>query len=80
MQVKRFTWNLGKNTKLKEERGISFEQVCEKIECGAYKLKRNPNNRYKGQRIFMVVIHSRVFAIPFTEYDRHVFLRTIYEV
>lgn len=79
MQVKRFTWNPGKNTKLKIERGVSFEQVRAKIESGAYFLKKNPSNNHKGQRIFIVVINGRVFAVPFTEYETHIFLRTIFE-
>jgi hypothetical protein len=48
MELKRFTWNLGKN--------------------------------HKGQRLFIVTISGRVYAVPFTEYENHFFLRTIYEV
>ena len=80
MELKRFTWNLGKNLKLKIERGVSFEEVYERIQRGAYQTKKNPSKNHQGQRLFLVTINGRVYAVPFTEYENHFFLRTIYEI
>jgi len=80
MQVKEFTWNLGKNTKLKEERGVSFEDVRGKLECGAFRVAKNPSKNHAGQKMYIVIINRRRYAVPFTEYDGHIFLRTVFEV
>jgi hypothetical protein len=78
--MKRITWNLGKNSKLKEERGVSMEQVYELIQKGAFRTAKNPSKNHRGQRMFVVTINRRRYAIPFTEHETHFFLRTIYEV
>jgi uncharacterized DUF497 family protein len=77
---KKITWNLGKNTKLKLERGVSFEDVYSKLQRQEYKAKNNPSPKYKRQRMFVIVIKSKIYAVPYTEYGSHIFLRTIYEV
>ncbi len=30
--------------------------------------------------MYVITIHGRRYVAPFTEYDDHIFLRTIYEV
>ena len=71
-------WNLGKNSKLKEERGVSFEQVYERLHRNAYRIVYNPSRNHPGQRMFIVSINGLRYAVPYSEYDSHVFLRTIY--
>lgn len=80
LYVKRYSWNLGKNSNLKEERGVSMEQVYEKLQKGAFRVARNPSRNHKGQFMYVVSINRRLYAVPFTEYESHIFLRTIYEV
>ena len=53
-----FTWNNEKNEKLKEERGISFEEVVFHIDKGnLLEVVDHPNQeKYQGQRMFVVNI------------------------
>ena len=73
-------WNLGKNSKLKEERGVSFEEVYDRLQNGNFTLAKNLSINHPGQKMFVVSINRRRYAVPFTEYDEHIYLRTIYEV
>lgn len=74
-----FTWNNEKNKKLKEERGISFEEVVFHIEKGnLLEVINHPNQeKYKGQRMFVVNINNYVYLIPFVEDKKETFLKTI---
>ncbi len=74
-----FTWNKEKNEKLKEERGISFEKVIFHIEKGnLLEVINHPNQeKYKGQRMFVVNINNYVYLIPFIEDEKETFLKTI---
>jgi len=74
-----FAWNKEKNEKLKEERGISFEKVIFHIEKGnLLEVINHPNQeKYKGQRIFVVNINNYVYLIPFVEDEKETFLKTI---
>ena len=77
--VKYFAWDEAKNEKLKRERGIGFEEVVFHIERGdLLDILEHPNqNRYPGQRIFVVRRDNYVFLVPFVEDDRLVALKTI---
>lgn len=77
--VKYFVWNDAKNEKLKAERGIGFEDVVFHIERGdALDILDHPNQeRYGGQRIFVVQRDAYVYLVPFAEDERLVFLKTI---
>lgn len=74
-----FTWNNEKNEKLKEERGISFEEVVFHIEKGnLLEVINHPNQeKYKGQRMFVVNVNNYVYLIPFVEDEKETFLKTI---
>ena len=78
--MKLFKWNPGKNTKLKLERGVSFEMVIDKIEHGSYKVLRNTSKNHPGQRCFPVTLHRKNWLVPFKEYKNHFFLHTIFKV
>lgn len=77
--VKYFVWNDAKNEKLKAERGIGFEDVVFHIERGdVLDILDHPNQeRYGGQRIFVVQRDAYVYLVPFAEDERLVFLKTI---
>jgi uncharacterized DUF497 family protein len=77
--VKRFTWNPEKNEQLREQRGISFEEVLFHIENGdVLDILEHPNQeRYEGQRMFVVAIEKYVHLVPFIEDEKEVFLKTI---
>lgn len=78
--MKYFSWSNEKNESLKAERGISFEEVVFHIEHGDLITRiEHPNqNRYPGQRIFVVKINDYAYLIPYVENDKEVFLKTIF--
>ncbi len=77
--MKYFSWNTDKNKLLQNERNISFEEVVYFIEKGwLLDIVEHPNqDKYSGQRIFVVNINNYVYLIPFVETEKEVFLKTI---
>ena len=77
--MKYFTWDAGKNEKLKTQRGVSFEEIVFHIERGdVLDILEHPNEeRYEGQRIFVMSIGGYVYLVPFVEDDEQVVLKTI---
>jgi len=77
--LKYFDWDDTKNEMLKTERGIGFEEVVFLIEKGNLLdvLEHPHQERYAGQRIFVVQRDDYVYLVPFVEDDRLVFLKTI---
>ncbi len=78
--MEHFRWNPGKNTKLKTERGVSFEGVVDRIEKGAFKLVKNRSKNHPRQKCFVVTMNGKLWLVPFKEYRHHYFLHTIFEV
>ncbi len=77
--VKYFQWDNEKNEKLKEERGISFEEIVFHIERGdILDILEHPNQeRYRGQRVFVINVEGYVYLVPFLEMENEVILKTI---
>ena len=77
--MKYFTWDDAKNETLKAERGVGFEEIVFHIERGdLLDTVEHPNqDRYGGQRIFVVRRQDYVYLVPFVEDDTSVFLKTI---
>ena len=77
--MKFFSWNSAKNEKLKAERGISFEEILYHIDRGdLLDILENPKQeRYPGQRVFVVKVGDYVYLVPFSEGADEVVLRTI---
>src|SRR5438552_187492 len=77
--MKYFAWDDDKNAKLKADRGIGFEDIVFHIERGdLIDILEHPNNeRYAGQRIFVVRRDEYVYLLPFVEDDAFIFLKTI---
>ena len=77
--MKPITWNPDKNSLLKQERGVSFEDVVFHIMAGdILDTVDHPNQeRYPGQKIHVVAIEDYVYLVPFVESDEEVFLKTI---
>lgn len=78
--MKVFDWDEKENEWLKNERQISFEQAILCIEEGRLlDIIEHPNqNRYKGQRCYIVEIDRYAFVIPYIETDDSIFLKTIF--
>ena len=77
--MKYYNWNNEKNEKLRETRGVSFEEAVLAIEKGQLlDVLEHPNkNKYKNQNMFVVKIYNYAWLIPFVETDNEVFLKTI---
>ena len=77
--MKYFSWNNEKNQLLKTERNISFEEVVFHIEKKRIlDIVEHPNQeKYKGQKIFIISIHNYVYLVPFVESEDEIFLKTI---
>jgi uncharacterized DUF497 family protein len=77
--VKYFDWNDAKNSRLRKERGIGFEDIVFHIERGdLLDILEHPNpDRYASQRIFVIQRDEYVSPVPFVEDEDTVFLKTI---
>jgi uncharacterized DUF497 family protein len=77
--VKHFSWDPCKNEALRAERGVSFEEIVFHIERGdILDILEHPNQeRYEGQRVFVVRRGDYAYLVPFVEDQEYVFLKTI---
>ena len=77
--MKHFRWNHQKNTELKAERDITFEQMVLAIEAdGLLDVLQHPNiDKYPNQLIFVIAYEGYVYLVPFVEESEHYFLKTI---
>ena len=77
-----FNWNEDKNTKLKKNRKISFEEIVLCIAEGkVIKVLEHPNKRkYLNQYIYLIEYKNYIYVVPFVrnEKENEIFLRTIY--
>ncbi len=77
--MKLFEWNSGKNAQLKEERGISFEDIVFYIDRGdVLDVVPHPQqSKYPGQRMFIINVENFACLVPFIESEDVIFLKTI---
>ena len=77
--MKYFSWNTDNNKKLQNDRNISFEEVVFYIQKGQLlDIVEHPNQeRYFGQKMFIININDYAYLIPFVETEKEVFLKTI---
>ncbi|MSQ63172.1 MAG: toxin [Betaproteobacteria bacterium] len=77
--MKVYRWDVKKNEQLKEDRGISFEDVVLAIESGGLlDVVVHPNpRRYPNQGVYVVAIAAYVYLVPHVEEPDFVFLKTI---
>jgi len=77
--MKHFRWNHEKNTALKSNRDISFEQIVLAIEGnGLLDTISHANlERYPDQSVFVVAFEGYVYLVPFVEEAEFYFLKTV---
>jgi len=77
--MKTFRWNTDKNELLLQKRGITFEEIVQKIESGAkYFENDHPNKlKYPNQKIIIIEIDEYVFLVPCVITGNEYFLKTI---
>lgn len=74
-----FKWNLEKNTLLKKERGVCFEDVIAQIyEDNILDIIKHPNEqKYPKQKIYIILLQNYVHMIPFVKDGNEIFLKSI---
>jgi uncharacterized DUF497 family protein len=77
--VKPLRWSHEKNQELQRTRGVSFEEVADRIEHErVLDVRRHPNRaKYAHQRIFVIELDEYVYLVPFVEDETCIFLKTI---
>lgn len=74
-----YNWNLENNSKLKQERGIGFEDIIAAInKNNLLDVIDHPNQeKYPNQKIFVVSALGYVYLVPYINSDKEIFLKTI---
>ena len=77
--MKPYDWNDAKNEWLRQERGVTFEDIVFHLaQGGLLDTIEHPNQRhYPGQRIFIVNVEGYACLVPFVEDEERIFLKTI---
>jgi uncharacterized DUF497 family protein len=77
--MKYVDWNEEKNSKLKLDRGIGFEDILTAIdEGGVLDDIHHPNPiRYRSQRMLVVLCRNYVYLVPYVEDETKIFMKTI---
>ena len=65
--MKIFKWNTEKNEILARERGITFEEIVQRIEAGAKIIQADhPNKKqYPNQKILIIDVDGYAYLVPF---------------
>jgi len=77
--MKTIEWNGEKSERLKKDRGISFEDV---VVCMANEfildVVEHPNqDKYSGQKMFVILKDDYAYLVPFVETEEKIYLKTI---
>ena len=75
--VKYFDWDEEKNQKLKQERGIGFEDIIVAIDEDKLLITLEHHKR-PNQKIYVVNVGDYAYMVPFVEDEEKRFLKTIY--
>ncbi|MBP7584242.1 MAG: BrnT family toxin [Spirochaetes bacterium] len=71
-------WDERKNRTLIEERGLSFEEIAEKIIKNEV-IDILKHSKRESQKIFVITINNYTYAVPFIEdRDNNIILKTAY--
>jgi len=77
--MKTFRWNAEKNELLAIQRGITFEEIVQRIESGCRVIEtEHPNKeKYPNQKIMIIDIDGYAYLVPFVIEGNEYFLKTI---
>lgn len=75
-----FDWDPEKNEQIKQERGISFEEIALLLGAGhVWAVSKHWNTKkYPNQRVFLVPVDGYIYAVPFVEDKECIFLKTAF--
>ncbi len=75
--MKYLNWNSEKNDILKQERGISFEEIAYLIESErVIGIEENPG--YPNQKMYVLEIDSFAVIVAYVENEDEIFLKTAF--
>ncbi len=75
--MKYLNWGSEKNDFLKQERGISFEEIAFLIEAGRIiGIEENPTR--PGQKMYILEIDDYAVTVPYVEDENEIFLKTAF--
>ena len=72
-----FHWDIEKNAKLLEERGVCFEEIILHIETGDLLAIIPGKGKYAHQKQFVVAVSGYAHIVPYIETEGEFFLKTI---
>ncbi len=77
--MKTFKWNSEKNEVLALNRGITFEEIVQRIQSGAKVIETDhPNKKkYPNQKIMIVDVEGYAYLVPYVIEKNEYFLKTI---
>jgi len=77
--VKKIDWNAEKNQHLRQERGITFEDVLFALQSGGLldDVVHPNQDKYPQQRVLVVKIDDYAWLVPYVESETGIFLKTI---
>jgi len=77
--MKIFKWDVEKNEVLAMERGITFEEIVQRIESGAKFIETDhPNKKkYPNQKILIIDVDGYAYLVPCVTDINEYFLKTI---
>lgn len=75
----RFNWDLDKNERLARQRGVSFEAVVVALISGNLQdvFEHPHQDRYPGQRIYVVDLNDYAHLVPYERADEEITLKAI---
>jgi uncharacterized DUF497 family protein len=78
--MENYRWNEDKNNWLKQERGVSFEDVVEAIGNGQILGVTETSNqeKYPNQSVIVVRIRDYIYCVPYVQDGSITFLKTIF--
>jgi uncharacterized DUF497 family protein len=77
--MKLIEWDIEKNERLKQERGVSFEDAlfCLSNECLLDTVPHPNKKKYPHQKMFVINIDDYAFLVLFVETEEMIFLKAI---
>ncbi len=77
--MKIFRWPAEKNEILARERGITFEEIVQRIESGAKVIETDHPNKekYPNQKILIIDVEGYAYIVPCVIDKNEYFLKTI---
>lgn len=75
--MKKFAWDEEKNQRLRDERGVTFEDVLTALSEGRLLAVLAGKGQYAHQKQYVVNINNYPYVVPCVEDEETIFLKTI---